>query len=242
MGSIGNLATIVSSAPKAVLDILRNEDSTLAELEGLSKVSGEQETRKICRELHRQILDNPHLFWAARGLAIGLREAGDRSEVIVASAPIRIDQRETAGAVASIIGAASESIDICTFVISHIDELQPLFESAVNRGVRIRLLVDRASLKSDDGRKALQNIAQVSDKVEIRVWNGSEQESTLHAKFLVVDNSSVFLTSANITGRALTNNVELGVILKSKPSTRSIALLFDRLWTSDFAQLVAPSV
>lgn len=235
MGSIGDLAAIVSSAPKGVLDILRNEDSTPLELDGLSKVSGEQETRKICRELHRQILNNPHLFWAAKGLAFGLRDSGDRSEVIVASAPIRIDQRETAGAVASIIGAALESIDICTFVISHIDELQPLFESAVNRGVRVRLLVDIASLRSDDGRKALRNIAQVSEKVEIRVWNGSEKESTLHAKFLLVDSNSAFVTSANITGRALTNNVELGVILMSNPSTRSIALLFDRLWTSDFA-------
>lgn len=41
-----------------------------------------------------------------------------------------------------------------------------------------------------------------------------EKHSSLHAKMLLVDDSEVLVTSANMTGRAITRNVELGI--KSK--------------------------
>ncbi|MFE7756296.1 phospholipase D-like domain-containing protein [Streptomyces sp. NPDC057429] len=44
--------------------------------------------------------------------------------------------------------------------------------------------------------------------------------SSLHAKVIAADRRVALLGSANLTGRALTDNVEIGVILRDRPADR----------------------
>jgi phosphatidylserine/phosphatidylglycerophosphate/cardiolipin synthase-like enzyme len=51
----------------------------------------------------------------------------------------------------------------------------------------------------------------------------------LHAKAVVVDNQSVFVTSANLTEAALDRNYELGLLLRDSALALSVALHFQAL-------------
>ncbi|MYB38878.1 MAG: phospholipase, partial [Gammaproteobacteria bacterium] len=43
-----------------------------------------------------------------------------------------------------------------------------------------------------------------------------EQSAVLHAKALVADSETTFITSANLTDAALNRNIELGVLLRDR--------------------------
>ncbi|MGC2997726.1 phospholipase D-like domain-containing protein [Streptomyces sp. G35A] len=53
---------------------------------------------------------------------------------------------------------------------------------------------------------------------EVRVWHRAVNTGVLHAKLIAADRHTAFLGSANLTDRALSHNIELGVLLRD-PST-----------------------
>jgi len=62
----------------------------------------------------------------------------------------------------------------------------------------------------------------------------SEKRSCLHAKCVVVDETKVFLSSANFTEAAQERNIELGVLVDSKELAIKITSHFDTLLSNGF--------
>ena len=56
-------------------------------------------------------------------------------------------------------------------------------------------------------------------------FNKKEKDSSLHAKTILIDDSEALITSANMTGRAVTRNIEFGVRVKGKVARNSRKLL-----------------
>lgn len=54
----------------------------------------------------------------------------------------------------------------------------------------------------------------------------------MHAKCAVADRRVAFVTSANLTGAAMTDNMELGLVVRGGDVPRRIANHFDALITS----------
>ncbi|PIB09022.1 hypothetical protein B1C81_12265 [Streptomyces sp. HG99] len=48
----------------------------------------------------------------------------------------------------------------------------------------------------------------------VAVWHRMASAGVLHAKLIAADRHTAFLGSANLTDRALTDNIELGVVLR----------------------------
>ncbi|MFD9465013.1 phospholipase D-like domain-containing protein [Streptomyces sp. NPDC060027] len=48
----------------------------------------------------------------------------------------------------------------------------------------------------------------------VAVWHRATSTGVLHAKLIAADRHTAFLGSANLTDRALTDNIELGVVLR----------------------------
>ena len=58
---------------------------------------------------------------------------------------------------------------------------------------------------------------------------GDAPGAVLHAKAVVHDNEQVFVTSANLTPKALDRNIEAGVLIRDRPLAQAIASHFQRL-------------
>jgi phosphatidylserine/phosphatidylglycerophosphate/cardiolipin synthase-like enzyme len=62
-----------------------------------------------------------------------------------------------------------------------------------------------------------------------RVINGDEQTGSLHAKFILQDNSKLFVSSANLTQSAMDRNIELGVIIEAPEVIEKLQSQLDSL-------------
>ena len=61
-------------------------------------------------------------------------------------------------------------------------------------------------------------IAKVWGDIEYfpEIYSYDDVDSSLHAKFLIVDREEILVTSANMTDRAMTRNLEMGIRHKGK--------------------------
>lgn len=221
-------------APPSSLRVLSQSAFSGAEFKRLASTGGEQGARLLFHQLSQLVAEAPETSAVILGVALTLVQRREEvpDVVVVASAPFATTQRETAGALASLVAGATESLCFCSYVLAYIDELLPLFRSANDRGVHIAGIVDKACMENEAGRSAIQALHVSAPRAELFVWTGAELESTLHAKFLVTDTERVWLSSANLTGRAITNNVELGVVIENTKVATEIENLFHHLIAS----------
>ena len=103
---------------------------------------------------------------------------------------------------------------------------------AVERGVRVRLLLDGS--EATKGKSQWRTLARRG--AEIRFWP-SEEQGKLHAKFIILDHSSVLMGSSNWTPGGSSENVEILVALADSASVATFQSVFDRLWTKGWTTL-----
>lgn len=60
----------------------------------------------------------------------------------------------------------------------------------------------------------------------------------LHAKYIVVDNEYVFVSSANFTEAAQNRNVEVGLLVRSAVLSERLTRFFEALLDTHYFQLV----
>jgi phosphatidylserine/phosphatidylglycerophosphate/cardiolipin synthase-like enzyme len=89
-------------------------------------------------------------------------------------------------------------------------------------------------------------VARLANDFWKRQWPGGEPRPTLwydprgiakdqasrasmHAKVVVIDRRKAFITSANLTARAQSDNIELGVLIQHPAIARRIVEYFDAL-------------
>jgi len=124
-------------------------------------------------------------------------------------------------------------------VFSHADIPLDLVISAARRSVKITCIFDLAPLNTNDvaTNLALSELATLG--ADILCWDkpGGIQAS-MHAKGVVADRKHCLITSANLTGRALTQNVELGALINDPTLAEEIVQHFERLkdggWLREF--------
>jgi phosphatidylserine/phosphatidylglycerophosphate/cardiolipin synthase-like enzyme len=107
----------------------------------------------------------------------------------------------------------------------------PYLKAAVERGVGIRVISRGA--RSLSGRNQAASFLRPLLKertydVELRSFQVARR-APVHAKMLISDSTSVYVGSANLTGRSLASNLEVGVVLRG-PSVSIFRKLFDHLW------------
>ena len=73
---------------------------------------------------------------------------------------------------------------------------------------------------------------------ELRVSQGGGHAS-MHAKCAVADRRTAFVTSANLTGAAMTDNMELGLVVRGGDVPKRIANHFDALIAAGILRLLS---
>lgn len=139
----------------------------------------------------------------------------------------------TAGVWLDMVKGAKQSIDIAAFYISDRpgSSLTPILDALGERaraGVKVRLLVDQTFLKNEH---ADVDRLRTVPGLEVRVLPvDTLTGGVLHAKYMIVDDETVFVGSQNWDWRALEQIHEIGARIHNERFARTFAAAFDFDW------------
>ncbi|MDX2375191.1 DISARM system phospholipase D-like protein DrmC [Microbacterium sp. LRZ72] len=148
------------------------------------------------------------------------------------------DSDHTTSALAHLIDSAHEDVFASTYSATADSVFVQALWRAIARGVRTTLLIDS---KVKDG----QTAAMLQRKLAgARFWtylppNG--QYAAQHAKVVIVDSQSAFVTSANLSVAAAERNLEAGVIIRNADFASGMRQRFTKLWQAgEITDVAAP--
>lgn len=182
-----------------------------------------------------------------RALAWALRsaEAADRAErarqalelVWTGAAPVGSVLRRTDQALLEVIGRARRKLLVVSYAAYDVAAVREALLEAEERGVEIVFVLES---KEESGGKvrfdASLALGPLAERVMVYVWpleqrprDAQGRAGSLHAKCAVADDHTLFLSSANLTGFALTLNMELGVLITGGDLPGKVAAHFGDL-------------
>jgi len=125
---------------------------------------------------------------------------------------------------------AEHEILITSYAITNAADLVPeWFESALARGVLIKIVINRINEQPVDVITRLKNLRRTYPHFLIYGFV-DQQEYDLHAKAIVADRKLALVGSSNLSRRGLLNNHELALFLEGEPADQ-VATAVDKLLT-----------
>lgn len=175
----------------------------------------------------------PHTNGSAVALALesalSVREYERDAEKIdlVATGPNSpyISIRHTRAVLLELIDRARHELILVSYAAYKVPALVEALERARQRSVMVRLILestaDSAGALTHDGADAFRSLRA---SIEVYVWPLEKRPagSRLHAKVAVADGEVAFVTSANFTGHALDQNLEVGVLVTGGQTPRRL--------------------
>ena len=146
--------------------------------------------------------------------------------------------RGTEQVILDVIRNARASLDIVVFAAYKVPVLSRAIKEAFQRGVHMRFVLE--SKEESDGKitfDAAPALGTSGDHAaEVYVWPQSQrkrndrgQHGALHAKFVVADRATLFVSSANLTEHAMSLNLELGVLIRGGVEPARATAMIDSL-------------
>jgi cardiolipin synthase len=164
------------------------------------------------------------------------------------SPPAHITARRIDQVFYDLIDSAKKEILLVTFAAHKIPRLVEGLIRAINRGVRVRLILEFEGTSqgqlSMDAMNAFPTIICQRSAIyywplEMRERNGQGRPGKLHAKAAIVDDQAI-LSSANLTDDAFTRNLELGALVSNEEFVQRIRSHFDGLSSDGTLKRWAP--
>ena len=131
---------------------------------------------------------------------------------------------------------AGDEVIVIAFTISGAAQSLFLqFKGVLERGVRIRMLVNRYEKQHESVKVELKKLQQQFPGLfQLSSFIPSREEADLHAKIILVDRKYALIGSANLSLRGLMDNHELALVVDGAAVadiTRAVDLLFKSSWT-----------
>lgn len=180
------------------------------------------------------------------GIALSVRSAAEAvqdvrgeqhvSVVWTGPASYEVPVRATSALLAEVIEEARKSLIVVSFAAYKVAAIVDALRTAADRGVDVRLVlesvVESKGKLSHDAKEAFDALGTTVSfyvwPAELRVSKGGGH-AAMHAKCAVADRRTAFVTSANLTGAAMTDNMELGLVVRGGDVPKRIASHFDAL-------------
>ena len=137
----------------------------------------------------------------------------ENTQLVMTSPLVDGESSATLSTMLSMIQEAKSSIMIVGYVV--FNGIEPIFNAlskAADNGVTVDFLFDKA-LKH---KKLINSMWKSKRKPNIYSYKPKQKRSSLHAKVVIIDDSQLLVTSANMTGNAIETNIEMGIIHKGK--------------------------
>ena len=189
--------------------------------------------------------------WGAasgEAVAVGLRAAvravqatrADQSVDIVWTGPQtpEVPVRLTRAVLVDVIRSAVERLVVVSFAAYKVALVLDELAAAAARGVDVRLVLETS--EASGGRlpvDAATAFASLGATVGFWVWPAEQRPvlpagtAALHAKAAIADDHTALVTSANLTGHGMNENMELGLLVRGGPIPRRLAAHFTQLMT-----------
>jgi len=129
-----------------------------------------------------------------------------------------VSTRRTEQALIQIIDAADANLFMTSFVVYDVSSVINALKNALTRSVSVRLLLE--SSEEHGGRVTIDGASIMRENLpnaEIYRWDDKGSDfmgGSVHAKVAVADESTCFISSANLTGHAMERNMEAGVMIR----------------------------
>lgn len=173
------------------------------------------------------------------GIALALRAAGATAKAIrgemtvepvwTGPATAEMSVRLSRAALLEVIGLAQHRLILVSYAAYKVSDLVAALLAARGRGVDIRFVLETA----EDSGGALSFDASAAFKAlagqaKFYVWPASKRPpgGKLHVKAAIADEHAALVTSANLTGAALNENMELGLLVKGGSVPRRLSRHF----------------
>ena len=131
-----------------------------------------------------------------------------------------VPARRTEQALIQVIDAARQRLFITSYVAYDIESVARALRSAAERDVRIDFLVEMSSAQGGKvSTDPIANLRKIVPNASFYVWKNKAAafvNGSVHAKVAVADRALCFITSANLTGYAMDQNMEAGVLVSGK--------------------------
>jgi putative cardiolipin synthase len=147
------------------------------------------------------------------GLAARRNAAARRARPVWTGPATIGEQRLTAAVLHELLASARERILLVSYAAYTLPEVAADLEAAVQRGCQVDVVFETTEDSAGAYAGPERPFAQVEGANRWR-WPSEQRDggAVLHAKLLVIDGRRAFLGSANLTARALQNNLEVGVV------------------------------
>ena len=126
----------------------------------------------------------------------------------------------TSAVIADVAMAAQEQLLLLSYAAYKVPAVVVALEAAAERGVTIDLVLETEAGSGGKLRFDAEGaFGEVATRVRIWEWASERRpdlergHAVMHAKAIVADTHTAFVTSANLTGLGLDENIELGVLL-----------------------------
>lgn len=152
-----------------------------------------------------------------------------------------VSARRTEQALLQVIGEAKQNLFVTSFVAYDVSTIVKALNDATARGVSISMLLE--SSQDHGGSISFDVIGKMRTLVpsaKLYAWRERSApfaDGRVHAKVAVADCDVCFITSANLTGHAMEQNMEAGVLLSGGQIPR---LLHDHLQALVDTKTVSP--
>ncbi len=128
-----------------------------------------------------------------------------------------VSARRTEQALLQVIGAAKQTLFVTSFVAYDVSTIVKALNDAITRGVSISMLLessqDHGGSMSFDVIGKMRTLVPTAKLYAWRERTAQFADGRVHAKVAVADGAVCFITSANLTGHAMGQNMEAGVLL-----------------------------
>lgn len=154
------------------------------------------------------------------------------------SVPVRL----TSSVIVEVIRAAHHHLLVVSFAAYGVAEVLRELVAAAGRGVHIDLVLEEAhadggALRGQAGAAAAFSILR--DQATFWHWPAHQRPTSgnsraaLHAKLVAADTSTALISSANLTDRAMSTNLEVGVVLRDPDVVSRLVAHFTALMAPD---------
>jgi phosphatidylserine/phosphatidylglycerophosphate/cardiolipin synthase-like enzyme len=148
----------------------------------------------------------------------------------------QVPVRLTREALLDVVRAATKELFVVSFAAYKVQDVVNALGDAADSGVKVRLVLETA--KADGGTLSVGAAATfkaLREKAHFYIWAQDKRpviekgRAALHAKGAVADDHTALVTSANLTGFAIKENMELGILLRGGSVPGRLAALFREL-------------
>ncbi|MCL4850132.1 MAG: DISARM system phospholipase D-like protein DrmC [Bryobacteraceae bacterium] len=215
-------AKLGAKLPVAVAREIAESKDTVACLRALSPA----ERREPLMELHRRWQGAPPSSFGVALLTAALAEEERRKtqaiELVWTGPESRlIPVRQTEQVLLEVIRGARARLLVVSYAVYRIGAIRAALCDALDRGVRVRIVLDVEDPENVDGYNPMVAIGrELLSRAEVLFWpreqrlsDAEERRGCLHVKCVAADAERLFISSANLTEQALRLNMELGVLI-----------------------------